>query len=444
VNELIDIKRREDNLLDRIAKLEREVRALQRRRINDVVDLAQLTPQLGNVETGQIVFGEENSAGEFTGVVMAHPPIEADGEDWNIAGFNEDALQFGLRASDGKALAGGGTVVLDEDGITIEGGTTEVNSVKWIDTLARIIQEIRVSVSGALTAGVFNVLRQTEADTSQLALVAGSVNGAFADAAAGILIRSDGSEGVGSVRVYSPLATPVEVWLTVNENDTPTEALDVRGNGTIAGYLELEEITVPTDPAATKARIWWESEFLRFLTDAGVASYLAMGQPSAQTAMSNTTETTLFQATIPGNALGLNGSIRVPLAYRIANNTGSNQTIRWRLYYGATTLIDYTTPNIPTNANPYEGLAWFQLFNTGIASGANAQRAQLRVELAAAAAVGSAGNVGGIYNVSIGGVASENSTGDLVLQLTATLSATGGSSPSFRSGGGAALGPYSL
>jgi hypothetical protein len=40
---------------------------------------------------------------------------------YRIAGYNAGSLQFELRASDGRAYAGGGSVILDSDGITING-----------------------------------------------------------------------------------------------------------------------------------------------------------------------------------------------------------------------------------------------------------------------------------------------------------------------------------
>jgi hypothetical protein len=49
-----------------------------------------------------------------------------------IAGYDDsNTKQFYLRSSDGKALAGGGDVWLDEDGVTITQGSGDVNSIKW-------------------------------------------------------------------------------------------------------------------------------------------------------------------------------------------------------------------------------------------------------------------------------------------------------------------------
>jgi hypothetical protein len=200
--------------------------------------------------------------------------------------------------------------------------------------------------------------------------------------------------------------------------------------------------SAPTEAGDGLVAIYPKTDgMLYVLNDGGVETQLAVGTPYEQKAISSTTETSIYEGTIAASALGDDGMIRVPIPYRIANTTGSNQTIRFRLYYGATTLIDYTTPNIASSANPYEGQAVFQLYN---ADATGTQRAQLRLDLAGAAAVGSAATTGGTYDVTIGGTSSEDSTAAKTLKLTITLSAVGGTPPSFRSGGAVPQGPYAL
>jgi hypothetical protein len=401
-------------------------------------------PAPATVVEGEYRFGNGVLPGNgFSGVRIGYPGFTYDGEEWNLVGVESDALQFGVRASDGKALGGGGAVIIDEGGITIEGGTTESNTVKWIDTLSRMIQELRSNVAGTITSGVLSVLRQTEADKSILSIMSGSALGAFGKAVA-LKLFVDGTTGEASARIYAPMASPINVAVIINEDDTPLEALDVRGNATIEGFVELEDITVPTTPASNKLRLFQDSGMVRFVNDAAIEHQAAVGKPYPQKSVANTTETSIYEYTIPASAMGSNGGIRVPIPYRIANTTGNNQTIRWRLYYDDTVMIDYTTPNIASNASPYEGLAWLELYSAGATSGANAQRAQLRLDLAAAAAVGSAAATGGTYNVTIGGAASEDSTVAKILKLTVTLSAVGGTAPNFRSGTAIPLGPYTL
>jgi hypothetical protein len=389
---------------DRVSRVER--------RTSEVNRLDSLSHNLGLMLAGEFRSGNgvEPGAG-FSGMRMGYPGFSYDSETWNLVGIENDALQFGVRASDGKALAGGGAVIIDADGISIEQGSGDVNAIKFID-----------SSDDFLLGKV------------QTSMVGTSPN------RAGVALLYANAEGTGAAKVSITAAVPGGI--------TPSTQIDVSNNGDILfiGYPKWTTTTAPSTPAGGYAYVYVKSsdDMLYFKNDVGVEHHVAAGKPYTQKSLANTTETSIFEQTIAANALGTNGSIHAPIPYRIANGTGFNQTIRWRLYYDDTVLIDYTTPNIASDANPYEGLAWFQMYNTGISSGSNAQRAQLRLDLAAAAAVGSAATTGGTYNVTIGGTASEDSTAAKVLKLTVTLSANGGTAPSFRSGGAAPLGPYAL
>lgn len=58
-------------------------------------------------------------------------------DDYYIRGMSGGTVQFELRASDGKAYAGGGAVVLDSSGVTVTGGsTTYVNTEAYKLTLS--------------------------------------------------------------------------------------------------------------------------------------------------------------------------------------------------------------------------------------------------------------------------------------------------------------------
>lgn len=69
----------------------------------------------------------------FSGLRFAYPPVEYGGEEWHLAGVQDDVLQAGIRASDGVIVAGGGEVRLDDTGVVIGQGTGAVNRVKWVD-----------------------------------------------------------------------------------------------------------------------------------------------------------------------------------------------------------------------------------------------------------------------------------------------------------------------
>lgn len=82
--------------------------------------LSDISERLGLIQAGEFRAGNSVEPGYgFSGVRTGYPAFLYNGELWNIAGVENDKLQFGLRSSDGKAIAGGGAVVIDEDGILL-------------------------------------------------------------------------------------------------------------------------------------------------------------------------------------------------------------------------------------------------------------------------------------------------------------------------------------
>jgi hypothetical protein len=71
------------------------------------------------ISSGEIRLGSGTPGQSFSGVRIGYPAFTYSGQDWNIAGINNDVLQVGIRASDGKFIAGGGGVVIDSAGITL-------------------------------------------------------------------------------------------------------------------------------------------------------------------------------------------------------------------------------------------------------------------------------------------------------------------------------------
>jgi len=105
-------------LLQRLEALERTVYTLLAAETTCDA-LADLSPDLGVVSSGEFRAGCDAEPGEgFSGMRLLYPPAVYDGEAYNLAGLENDSLQFGVRASDGKLLAGGGAVTLDQQGVT--------------------------------------------------------------------------------------------------------------------------------------------------------------------------------------------------------------------------------------------------------------------------------------------------------------------------------------
>ena len=97
--------------------------------------LSAIDENLGIIRAGEFRSGNGKQPGDsFSGVRIGYPPFTYNSEDWNIAGVNADTLEFGLRASDGVALFGGGNVQLDSSGMWLNIGTSQYDSsssISW-------------------------------------------------------------------------------------------------------------------------------------------------------------------------------------------------------------------------------------------------------------------------------------------------------------------------
>jgi hypothetical protein len=102
------------------------------KQIVTVTGLADISERLGLVQAGEFRTGNGKEPGfGFSGVRIGYPSFVYNGELWNIAGISNDVLQVGIRAEDGKMIAGGGDVTIDEWGITF---ANQNGAVFWEDT----------------------------------------------------------------------------------------------------------------------------------------------------------------------------------------------------------------------------------------------------------------------------------------------------------------------
>ena len=130
----------EGNLLSRLQNLENRIRTLEARGVS-VSSIDELGDNLGVMRSGAFIAGTgdpSNSADPFTGVAMLSPGIDptGSGTEYNFVGMNNGVLQAGISAADGKFYAGGGEVVLDAAGISLNlQSTTGVgaSTLKWTD-----------------------------------------------------------------------------------------------------------------------------------------------------------------------------------------------------------------------------------------------------------------------------------------------------------------------
>jgi hypothetical protein len=120
-----------DEIKSMIEALRRDMEDMMNRRVLTAKQvrvqngLSDISERLGLITAGEFRTGNSKNPGSgFSGVRIAYPAMNYLGRLWNIAGLNEDKLQFGLSSDDGTALAGGGYVVLDSNGlVSSEGGT---------------------------------------------------------------------------------------------------------------------------------------------------------------------------------------------------------------------------------------------------------------------------------------------------------------------------------
>jgi hypothetical protein len=118
-----DEKKWVNDIEDRVENAEGALERIFGKQIHVIGGISDISENLGLIQAGEFRSGNRKEPGSgFTGVRIAYPPVVYSGAEWNIAGVNNDVLQFGLRASDGKALAGGGAVILDSTGVTATAG----------------------------------------------------------------------------------------------------------------------------------------------------------------------------------------------------------------------------------------------------------------------------------------------------------------------------------
>lgn len=152
--------------------------------ITIVQGLSDIDGSLGIVQAGEFRTGNGVLPGSgFSGVRIAYPAMLYSSEYWNIAGVSNDVIQFGLRSSDGAAMAGAGTVLLNVDGITIVGtapsGELGVSNelIKFYNTLGGAIQAsfgLSTGLGGGLEIHSWNVADLNITADDALRLIGGT------------------------------------------------------------------------------------------------------------------------------------------------------------------------------------------------------------------------------------------------------------------------------
>jgi hypothetical protein len=103
--------------------------------------LSEISERLGLIQAGEFRTGNGIEPGlGFSGVRIGYPAFTYDNEEWHVVGINDDVLQFGLRASDGTAVAGAGGITLNSTGIIF----TNTSGVLHFENAAGTATPIRI------------------------------------------------------------------------------------------------------------------------------------------------------------------------------------------------------------------------------------------------------------------------------------------------------------
>jgi len=101
--------------------------------------LSDIDVNLGLIMAGEFRAGNQNAPGQgFSGMRMGYPAFTYAGDPWNFVGVENDVMQVGISATDGKLYAGGGVVVLDVYGISINppgAGYYATSAIKFVNPL---------------------------------------------------------------------------------------------------------------------------------------------------------------------------------------------------------------------------------------------------------------------------------------------------------------------
>lgn len=94
--------------------------------------LSDISRRLGLIQAGEFRAGNSLEPGYgFSGVRMGYPAFSYDSDTWHLAGVNDDVLQFGLSATDGKGYFAAGAAVIGLDGMVLEAQNNKSYFILW-------------------------------------------------------------------------------------------------------------------------------------------------------------------------------------------------------------------------------------------------------------------------------------------------------------------------
>jgi len=216
----------QEDIFNLLQQIEGDLIALPRKlmlapdQIKIATGLSDISENLGMLMAGEFRSGNQKDPGfGFSGMRMAYPSMTYDlsgvPTQWNLVGIENDVLQFGVRASDGKLIAGGGSVVLSSTGIS--------------------------AIAGAIGGWTINTTTITGSDITLDS--SGSIRAGFAAGASGWEIYSNGAAEFNNVTVRGEIKSAVFTY------DAVQALAGSMGVFKSAGVLRTDAI-VPADATA--------------------------------------------------------------------------------------------------------------------------------------------------------------------------------------------------
>lgn len=133
-------------------------------------------------------------------------------------------------------------------------------------------------------------------------------------------------------------------------------------------------------------------------------------------------ETDLLVYAAPPRVMGTNRHLRARMWGQFLNNTGSDQTIRLRIYFGNTVVYDDITANISSSANPRAFVVEAIVAATSMTSQVMGGLVTIGSAAASTAGIGDLGATT-VITSPISGSSSENGSLSQQFRITVTLSA---------------------
>ena len=164
-----------------------------------VTGMSDIDDNLGLMKAGEFRSGTGtpgNPGDPFSGVRFGYPAFKYGDTFWNIVGVNSDTLQFGLRASDGWAIFGGGNVTLYSGGMALVPGAANPNIIRWVDL--ETAGTYTASIGGYLTAntyGTLGLVARAPDSTKTAMVVINALNASDTEGDVRLVLQGDNNSG---------------------------------------------------------------------------------------------------------------------------------------------------------------------------------------------------------------------------------------------------------